>query len=165
MTMKILKLVVFFFITFILQMIVSKFTLFGVRPDLILITITLIGVNYGAEEGFIAGLIAGLAQDLLGGRYFYNTLSKALLGFLVGTFKESVLGTEEAVNLTAVVAATVTAFLIEILCLYFFFGKPFASFLILVFTLFISCILNSILAYLAFPVLKQIARLIYSEAA
>jgi|WetSurMetagenome_2_1015567.scaffolds.fasta_scaffold738581_2 rod shape-determining protein MreD len=164
MTMKTVKLIAFFFLIYILQMLISRFSIFGVRPDLILITITLIGVNYGAEEGFVAGLVAGICQDLLGGHYFYNTLSKSLLGFLVGTFKESVLGTEEAVNLTAVVAATVTVFFIEILCLYFFFGKPFASFFILFVTLFVSCILNGLLAFISFPALKRVANFIYEAA-
>ena len=132
----------------------SRLSIFGVKADLLLIITALFGVVYGPEEGFLVGMFCGLTQDLLSGTFYVHILSKALLGFLMGTFKESVFGTEEGVALTAVFVATITGFILDAALLFFFFEKPFASPFILVITLVISCIYNSALAPLFYPLVK-----------
>jgi hypothetical protein len=72
----------------------------------------------------------------------------------MGTFKESVFGTEEGVALTAVFVATVTNFILQAVILFFFFGRPFASPLTLAATLIISTMYNSLLAPLFYPLVK-----------
>lgn len=153
--MKALKLLLLLTVVYILQIVIfSRFAILGVKPDLLLIVTTLYAVTYGAEKGFLVGLICGLVQDILSGSIYFHTLSKALLGFIVGTFKESVFGTEETVALTAVFVATVTNYLLELLLLFFFFGKPLASPSVILVSLIISCLFNSILAPLIFPAVR-----------
>jgi rod shape-determining protein MreD len=161
--MKILKLFAFLLFFYLLQITVfSRFEVLGVRPDILLIVTTLLAVTYGAEEGFVVGILCGIISDIFGGLFYINTVSKGLLGFLVGTFKESVLGTEEAVSLTAVLAATMTNFIIELLLLFFFFGKPIASIPVILITLTVSCFYNGILSVIFVPALKWSGKLIYS---
>jgi len=68
----------------------------GIRPDLVTVVVACWGLLYGPREGFLAGLGAGLVQDLLFTRYIgLFALAGALAGFLTGTveskiFKESV---------------------------------------------------------------------------
>ena len=86
-----------------------------------------------------------------------------LLGLLIGTFKESVFGTEETVAFTAVLAATVTNYVFEFALLFFFFGKPVASVRILMITLILSCIMNSILAPFVYSTVKASSNFITAE--
>ena len=163
--MRYLKLAALLLAAHLLQtVVISRYSLLGVRPDLMLVTVSLFAVNFGAEDGLVSGVIGGLIQDLLGGAYFLNTATKGLLGFLIGTLKESVIGTEEAVTLTAVVAATVTNFVLELVMLYFFFGKPIASPLIVIMTLALLCIYNSIIAFLFYPLLRWMFRSVFVTA-
>ena len=159
--MKILKIALSILLIYLFQItIISRLSVFGVKADLLLIVTTLFAVTYGAEEGFLMGLFCGLVQDIFGGSFYMQTVSKAVLGFLIGTFKESVFGTEEGVALTAVAVATVTNFILELTMLFFFFGRPIASPLALMSALIISCLYNSLLAPVFFPIVKFGSRLL-----
>ena len=163
--MRYLKLTLLLLAAHLIQTaVLSRYSLLGVRPDLMLVTVSLFAVNFGAEDGFASGVIAGLIQDLLGGAYFLNTATKGLLGFLIGTLKESIIGTEEAVTLTAVVAATATNFVLELVMLYFFFGKPIASPFVVILTLFLLSVYNSILAFILYPLLRWIFKTVFVVA-
>jgi rod shape-determining protein MreD len=60
-------------------------SLFGLRPDLLMVVVAAWGLVYGPGAGFLFGLSAGLAQDLFSGQYVgLFALSKALVGFLAG---------------------------------------------------------------------------------
>jgi rod shape-determining protein MreD len=158
--MRALKLILLLAGAYLLQTVVaSKFAFFGVRVDILLIITTLYAVSYGPEDGFIFGLLCGLIQDVFGSGLYFNAISKSLLGFLVGTFKESVLGTEEAVAISAVSVATVTNFIFEMMIMFFFFGKPLASPVVLIATLAISCIYNSILTPVFYKAMKAVPAL------
>jgi rod shape-determining protein MreD len=162
--MKAIKVFLLLLFVYLLQILfVSRFALFGVKADLILIVTTLFAVTYGPEDGFVIGLLFGLIQDILGGVLYMNTFSKAILGFLVGTFKESVLGTEEMVALSAVCVATVTNFLLELVILFFFFGKPVASPLTLFITLGLSCLYNGLFAPFLFPVVRAVSKMVMEQ--
>jgi len=159
--MKLLKIALSILLIYLFQVtIFSRLSVFGVKADILLIVTTLFAVTYGAEEGFLMGLYCGLVQDIFGGSFYMQTVSKAVLGFLIGTFKESVFGTEEGVALTAVAVATVTNFILELMMLFFFFGRPIASPLALMSALIISCLYNSLLAPIFFPMVKFGARLL-----
>jgi len=159
--MKLLKIALSILLIYLFQItIISRLSVFGVKADLLLIVTTLFAVTYGAEEGFLMGLFCGLVQDIFGGSFYMQTVSKAVLGFLIGTFKESVFGTEEGVALTAVAVATVTNFILELTMLFFFFGRPIASPLALMSALIISCLYNSLLAPVFFPMVKFGSRLL-----
>jgi len=157
--MKTLKIALSIIFVYLLQItIVSRLSVFGVKADLLLIITTLFAVTYGAENGFFVGMLCGLVQDVFGGSFYMQLVSRALLGFLIGTFKESVFGTEESVAFMAVFVATVTNFVLETVILFFFFGRPFASPLILAATLIISCLYNSLLAPLFYPLVRFTSR-------
>ncbi len=57
----------------------------GVRPDLVLVSVCLIGLFRGELEGFLAGLLLGFAQDLLSaGDLWFNLTAKSGIGLLAG---------------------------------------------------------------------------------
>lgn len=155
--MRSFRVALIIFSVYLLQTIIaSRFPVFGVRVDLLLVFTTLFAVYYGPEQGFMAGLICGITQDIFGTGPFFNAISKSLMGFLVGTFKESVLGTEEAVAVTAVAVATITNFILELMIMFFFFGKPLASIGVLFATLLLSCLYNSALAPVMYMLIKAL---------
>lgn len=162
--MRTSRLFILIVLAYLIQtIVVSRFTVLGVRADLLLIITALYAVTFGAEKGFLVGLLCGSIQDLLGTAFFAHTIPFALLGFLIGTFKESVFGTEESVALTAVFVATVTNCIFELLFLFFFFGRPLASPLILLATIIISSLYNSVLAPLIYPLIRSSSRFLIAE--
>ncbi len=63
----------------------------GVRPDLILLLVCLVGLFFGRQRGLMLGALAGLIQDCLSGGVFgLNTLSKSLIGFATGVLQRHV---------------------------------------------------------------------------
>jgi len=160
--MKAIKFITFFVSAYIIQVaVVSRLTIFGTHPNMLLIITTLFAVSLGAEQGFIMGMLFGVTQDIFGTGSLLNTVSYGLLGFLIGTLKESVLGTEEGVALTAVVAATVTNYFIELVLLFFFFGYPVGSFSALVIMLLMSCLLNTLFTPLLYPAVKYSSKFLF----
>lgn len=82
----------------------------GVRPDLVLVVVVSAALTAGRETGLICGVFGGLLQDLLSvGPFGYNTLSKMLLGFLVGLYERKVNQGSLLLPMLAVAAATVGA--------------------------------------------------------
>lgn len=71
-------------------------TVFGTKPDLMMIVVACWALLYGPQEGFLAGLGAGLLQDVVFGQYVgLFALAKCLAGFGLGVaggkiFRESV---------------------------------------------------------------------------
>jgi rod shape-determining protein MreD len=63
----------------------------GVRPDLVLVVVVSVALSVGKEMGVLCGVFGGLLQDLLSvGPFGYNTLTKMLLGLLVGLYERKV---------------------------------------------------------------------------
>ncbi len=63
----------------------------GVRPDLVLVVVVSVALSAGKEEGVLCGVFGGVLQDLLSvGPFGYNTLTKMLLGLLVGLYERKV---------------------------------------------------------------------------
>ncbi|HXF91744.1 MAG TPA: hypothetical protein VNK46_03215 [Nitrospiraceae bacterium] len=57
----------------------------GVRPDLVLVSVCLIGFLRGELQGFLSGLLLGFAQDLLSaGDLWLNLVAKSGVGLLSG---------------------------------------------------------------------------------
>lgn len=67
-------------------------TLFGAKPDLLLIYVVLIGMLQGRQEGAKKGFIIGLAEDIFLGRLIgSNALTKAVMGFFSGQVEEEII--------------------------------------------------------------------------
>ena len=78
---------------------VDRISLFGIRPDLALVAVCLIGLYRGETEALLAGLAIGFAQDLFsGGVHWGNLCLKPILGLIAG------LASRNLVNLTWVFA-------------------------------------------------------------
>jgi rod shape-determining protein MreD len=66
---------------------------FGLKPDLLMVVVACWAILYGPQEGFIAGLAAGLTQDVVFGQYIgLFALAKVLTGFFLGVVAGKVFG-------------------------------------------------------------------------
>lgn len=67
------------------------FTLLGIKPDLILVSVVSIALLKGSDLGATWGLIFGLLEDLLNGRFLGAcALSKMITGFLAGYLEKNI---------------------------------------------------------------------------
>lgn len=90
--MRYLKLTILILSSLILQSTVfSHLTLAGAKPDIALILIVLYAIIYGSKEGALAGITAGLLQDLMFGQYLgINILTKVTVGYLFGLLERRI---------------------------------------------------------------------------
>lgn len=77
--------------------IIHRLAVYGVKPDLMLISIVAFALLGGPREGALAGFWAGCIQDLLFAKVFgFNILAKTVTGYLMGFtqkrfFKDNIL--------------------------------------------------------------------------
>src|SRR5207249_1345312 len=71
---------------------VDRISLFGIRPDLPLVAVCLIGLYHGEIDALLAGIAIGFAQDLFcGGVHWGNLCLKPMLGLIAGLASRNVL--------------------------------------------------------------------------
>ena len=86
----------------------------GVRPDLVLVAVVSAALSGGRETGVLCGTFGGILQDLLsGGAFGVNTLSKMLVGLLVGVYERKINKKNLLMPLLAVSAGTIATLLIQ----------------------------------------------------
>ncbi|HXH82824.1 MAG TPA: rod shape-determining protein MreD [Candidatus Tectomicrobia bacterium] len=80
----------------------------NVAPDIPLIVVVLLALRRGPEFGCAAGFVAGLLQDAAGGGFLgVQALTKAVVGFAVGTLGSRLSVTQPLVQVPGLVVLTV----------------------------------------------------------
>ncbi len=80
----------------------------GVVPDVAVVVVVLLALRRGPEAGCVVGFALGLVQDVLaGGPLGLHALSKALVGFGVGTLPRWFLVSRPVVPVGAALLATI----------------------------------------------------------
>jgi rod shape-determining protein MreD len=80
----------------------------GIRPDFVLVVVISAALSGGRETGVLCGTFGGVLQDLLSaGPFGLNTLSKMLLGLVIGFYERKVNQGNLLLPLVAVVAGTI----------------------------------------------------------
>lgn len=98
-----------FVLVFVLQTtLLPIISIFGVRPDLIMLTLCYFGFKTDVIPALFVGFIVGLGQDfydpvILG----HNALCKTVVGFFTGLFNEKVMRIDPIFQLTLVVISFV----------------------------------------------------------
>lgn len=84
--MKLWPVALFGWVAYVIQTsLLDWATIWGVRPDLVLLTICIVAMRRGPAVGAATGLIAGLLIDLAGGRMIgMGALARAAAGTVVG---------------------------------------------------------------------------------
>lgn len=77
----------------------------GIRPDLCLIVVCLVGVMSGEVHGMFLGLALGFAQDIFSaGELWLNMVAKGMIGFLAGFVSRHLANATPGAMLTLILA-------------------------------------------------------------
>ncbi|MDG5815024.1 rod shape-determining protein MreD [Chitinispirillales bacterium ANBcel5] len=89
---KVIYWISFFGICFILQTtLVRAISIYGVRPDLMIVALFLFSNKFGVMAGVYVGFLLGLTQDLYSPILGQNALSKSVVGYIGGLLNEKVI--------------------------------------------------------------------------
>ena len=90
-----------FILVYILQTtLVPVITVFGVRPDLLIVTLFFLAVRKGGSVTVFTGFLIGLAQDFYSPQILgQNALAKSAVGYFAGIFNEKVMRLDPFIQL------------------------------------------------------------------
>ena len=95
-------------ITLVQSTVVTKITIFGVSPDLVLLFVVATVLIGGAREGLLVSLIGGLVADILSGAPFgLTTICLVAVNYIVGMGEMNIFRTAGIWPYLAVIVATV----------------------------------------------------------
>lgn len=79
-------------VTLVIQLtLINSVTIFGLKPDLIMVVVVVFSLLKGEKEGTISGFASGLLQDIFStGILGINALVKTVIGFVCGILKEKI---------------------------------------------------------------------------
>lgn len=149
---KIGILLFFISITSIQTIFAPMFSIFGVKPDLILIVVVAWGVSRGPVEGGVVGVVGGIIEDILASSFYLHALTKAFAGFFSGIIRGNFAVASNFMYAITVCAMTFLTYLINIIAFYFFFGRALPSFLSIISVMVIASVYNGLLSYVLCPV-------------
>ncbi|MFC1559744.1 rod shape-determining protein MreD [Candidatus Margulisiibacteriota bacterium] len=149
------KFVVLLISTLIVQTVLMPYLkVFGVAPDLLLVVVTISAIAMGRKYGVIVGAIAGFLQDIFSSTVYIHTISKIMVGYIIGFIKENVLGGEEAISAVTVFLVSIISAVIDVVMLYFFVGRPTSTFYYVLLTIVIYSFYNIISVPVFYPIMK-----------
>lgn len=91
------------FIVLIIQLIIPPLFSAGIKPDLLLVFVIVVGLLDGTRVGGLYGFITGMLQDLiLGGMFGLYTIVKAFSGGIVG-FLEGIIFKEKIIFIPLII--------------------------------------------------------------
>ena len=83
---------------------VPLMSIFGIQPDLIIIVLALMCLQYGMTAGIYAGFFLGLLLDIYSPSLLgQNALAKTVLGFFFGVFNEKVMRTDPIIKIVILI--------------------------------------------------------------
>lgn len=69
--------------------VLGRITLWGAYPDIVLLYVAWVGLNYGRMWGTASGFLGGFLLDAIYGTWGMHMLVKTLMGFLAGLYPAS----------------------------------------------------------------------------
>lgn len=75
-----------FFSIFFQFLFINRIPVFDLTPDIVLIPIAFVAINYGRTAGTLFGFFTGLILDVISGFWGVHTLAKLCSGFVLGSF-------------------------------------------------------------------------------
>lgn len=155
--LTIVYLLLFILIIFVFQMyIIDERELFGVKPNLILISVIVVSLWFGLYTGSIYSVIIGIITDMLfGNNIGLFTIGYAITGVIIGFFNYNYRKENKIALLYLTFIATAIFELIEYI-IYFVITKEYTSILYFVYQIILTSILNIVIVYVVYSLLYKI---------
>ncbi len=136
--------------------------LFGIKPNIILISVIVMSLWYGVYAGSIYGFIIGIITDILFGNGFgIFTFSYTLVGSVIGYLNYNY-RRESKVSLSYLTIFGTCIFEFTEYVIYIFLNSSSSSLFYLIIQILISSILNVILAFILYGTFSKISE--YAES-
>lgn len=155
--LTIVYLLLFILIIFVFQMyIIDERELFGVKPNLILISVIVVSLWFGLYTGSIYSVIIGIITDMLfGNNIGLFTIGYAITGVIIGFFNYNYRKENKIALLYLTFIATAIFELIQYI-IYFVITKEYTSILYFVYQIILTSILNIVIVYVVYSLLYKI---------
>lgn len=155
--LTIVYLLLFILIIFVFQMfIIDERELFGVKPNLILISVIVVSLWFGLYTGSIYSVIIGIITDMLfGNNIGIFTIGYAITGVIIGFFNYNYRKENKIALIYLTFIATAIFELIEYI-IYFVITKEYTSILYFVYQIILTSILNIVIVYVVYSLLYKI---------
>ncbi|MFH1407305.1 MAG: rod shape-determining protein MreD [Candidatus Omnitrophota bacterium] len=134
-------------------------SIYRIKPDLLLSGVLFFAFFYGGKMGLVSGIVAGLLKDALSGCYiFSNAFSFAIVGFIIGYYRNNLYIQHSLVQALATFVAAIAAFLFYYLFAQIFMPMPefWQSFVFLALP---TAAYSAFMSPFVFMVLKKTAKL------
>lgn len=152
-----LYIIVLLLVVYLLQVfVIDTKTLFGVKPNLILITTIVVSLWFGMYTGTIYSFIIGFVTDLVfGNAYGLFTISYTVVGLIVGLMHENYRRDNKLSLVYVTLLATAIFEVIEYIQ-YVISFQVYANIFYLIKQIFISSVLNIIIVYIVYGAIYKI---------
>lgn len=152
-----LYLILFFILIYVLQIfVIDGRTLFGVKPNLILISVIVVSLWFGIYKGSIYAFLTGILFDLLyGNNIGIFTISYTLCGILIGYISNNY-RKENRMSLVYVTVFATFLFEFSEYIIYLFMTFTYSSIFYLIKQIIISSILNIVIVFIMYDVIYKI---------
>lgn len=164
---KVLKIIIYiitFFILYFLQVLFfENLKIAGIKPNIFLIAIVIIGLCNKPEKSFAIGVVCGLLIDLLNGKAIGITaICLGLLAYGVSNV-EKVFSIESKLSLIIFIAASTIAYEAVNYILQFIIIETSFEFTKILQILIIETIYNILLTIIFYPLCKKILKIVTEE--
>ncbi len=159
---KALKTIYIFLIIFVIYLIqlfvINNNTLFGVKPNLILICVIVVSLWFGLYTGSIFSFFIGILTDILyGNTYGIFTICYCVTGVIIG-FLNYNYRKENKLSLVYVTIIAVSIFEFIEYISYSIILATYSSFFLLLKQIILSSILNIIIVYIVYELILKITK-------
>ena len=155
-TVMVICFILIFIIIYLLQAnLFAWFNLAGVKPNLFIILVLIIGLFAGKGIGITFGILFGFILDLLMGRNI--GISIAMLGItgFIGGYLNKNFSKDSRITMITMIAATTLIYEIGIILLNFFINQTQISLWYIIKNLLIETIYNSIITIIIYPLILR----------
>ncbi|MBU0502263.1 MAG: rod shape-determining protein MreD [Candidatus Margulisbacteria bacterium] len=150
--MRFFKIIIFIILVLVLQTVFfARLNLFGVAPDLILVSVILFAVYANYQQTLLVAVVAGFLQDILSYQGYANTIVNVSATYLINLLKHNYIGGEQWLCFNLVLALSPLSQLIQRLPL-----RQTDPWLI-VKVVFLGTLYNLMTALILAPIVKRLA--------
>lgn len=147
---------------FVIQLfVINPRSLFGIKPNLILITTIVISLWYGVYTGGISAIILGIIADTLFGSSHGGvfTISYTIVGVVIGVFNYNY---RKENKMSLVYVTIIATFLFEVVqCIFYLIsGTLELNLIYLLKQIIISSLLNIVIVYIVYSIIYRLSEYI-----
>lgn len=155
--LTVLYLILIILLMYLVQtLVINNISIFGVKPNLILISVIVVSLWFGLYKGSIYSVCIGIITDMLFyGNISFFTICYALTGSLVGLFSKYY-RKENKIALVCVTVIATGIFEIIQFIIYFVSTKHYNQVLFLIYQIFFTALLNVVIVCIVYSLIQKI---------